>query len=225
MLLVGSVRLQGYGDNLCCWKRWTFGDPLRTPNVQSKLRGPKSLSIAKNHPKPSQEFSEQFGASIHKIKGFSRNSPQKVHPNFAQNLGRQILGNTFSGLKKRFGLKGFPSHSSHCSWGLHPHCQYYGGQPGPSIRGGGTKSTRKRKHRSLTVPRICVMGVLRFRLFFVLLLEGDTPKLNTPKNVDSRNGQFLGIFSGVLIGRKHPSQDVIFSGQNVAKNAKNDHIT
>ena len=58
----------------------------------------KSLSIAKNHPKPSQEFSEQFGPSIHKIKGFGRNSPQKVHPNFAQKLGRQILGNTFSGL-------------------------------------------------------------------------------------------------------------------------------
>ena len=31
----------------------------------------KSLSIAKNHPKPSQEFSEQFGPSIHKMKGFS----------------------------------------------------------------------------------------------------------------------------------------------------------
>ena len=59
----------------------------------------KSLSIAKNHPKPSQEFSEQFGPSIHEMKGFSRNSPQRVHPNFAQNLGRQILGNTFSGLK------------------------------------------------------------------------------------------------------------------------------
>ena len=63
------------------------------------LTGPKSLSIAKNHPKPSQEFSEQFGPSIHKMKGFGRNSPPKVHPNFAQNVGRQILGNTFSGLK------------------------------------------------------------------------------------------------------------------------------
>ena len=64
---------------------FTFGDP-------------KSLSIAKNHPKPSQEFSEQFGPSIHKIMGFCGNSPHKVHPNFAQNLGRQILGNTFPGL-------------------------------------------------------------------------------------------------------------------------------
>ena len=61
----------------------------------------KSLSIAKNHPKPSQEFSEQIESSIHKKKGFRRNSPQKVHPNFAQNLGRQILGNTFSGLENR----------------------------------------------------------------------------------------------------------------------------
>ena len=34
------------------------------------------------------------------MKGFSRNSPQKVHPNFAENLGREILGNTFSGLEK-----------------------------------------------------------------------------------------------------------------------------
>ena len=51
----------------------------------------KSLSIAKNHPKPSQEFSEQFGPSIH-IKlwvsvGFH---PPKVPPNFA----KKKLGNT-----------------------------------------------------------------------------------------------------------------------------------
>ena len=31
------------------------------------------------------------------MKGFSKSSHQKVHPNFAKNLGRQILGNTFSG--------------------------------------------------------------------------------------------------------------------------------
>ena len=139
----------------------------------------KSLSIAKNQPKPSQEFSELFGPFIHKIKGFTfgrkkahkhklfalvnvqmalgqtagcprvhrankfmcsprntgninfslwltgglsqgcpdfqrvyvfkvyvhlscpitRNSARKIHPNFAQNLGRQIIGNTFYGLK------------------------------------------------------------------------------------------------------------------------------
>ena len=41
---------------------------------------------------------EKFGPSIHKMKGFSRNLTPIVHPNFAQNLGRQILGNTFSGL-------------------------------------------------------------------------------------------------------------------------------
>ena len=57
----------------------------------------KSLPIAKNHLKTSQEISEQFGPFIHKMKGFSKNSPQKVHPNFAQNSGRQILGETFSG--------------------------------------------------------------------------------------------------------------------------------
>ena len=60
-------------------------DPWTTPRA-SRLRG------------PSQEFSEQFGPSSHKRKDFSRNSPQKVHPNFAGNLGREILGNTFSGL-------------------------------------------------------------------------------------------------------------------------------
>ena len=37
---------------------WQFGDR-------------KSLSIAKNHPKPSQEFSEQFGPLTYKMKGFS----------------------------------------------------------------------------------------------------------------------------------------------------------
>ena len=57
----------------------------------------KSLSIAKNHPKTSQEFSEQFGPSTHEIKGLSKNSHQKVHPNFAKILGRKILGNTLCG--------------------------------------------------------------------------------------------------------------------------------
>ena len=49
-----------------------------------------------NQPKTSQEFSEQFGPSTHKTKGFSKNSQQKAHPNFYKNSGRQILGNTFS---------------------------------------------------------------------------------------------------------------------------------
>ena len=60
----------------------------------------KSLPIAKNPPKPSQEFSEQSWPFLHKFKGFSMNSPQKVHANFTKNLGRQILGNTFSGLNE-----------------------------------------------------------------------------------------------------------------------------
>ena len=42
----------------------------------------KVLSIAKNHPKTSQKFSEQFGPPTHKIKGFGKNSHRKVHPNF-----------------------------------------------------------------------------------------------------------------------------------------------
>ena len=57
----------------------------------------KSLSIAMNHPKTSLEFSEQFGPSTHIIMGLGKNSRQKDHPNFAKNLGRQILGNTISG--------------------------------------------------------------------------------------------------------------------------------
>ena len=60
--------------------------------VSQRFGDRKSLSIAKNHPKSSQEFSEHFGPAIHKMKGSSGNSPPKVHPNFAQNLGRQILG-------------------------------------------------------------------------------------------------------------------------------------
>ena len=60
----------------------------------------KSLAMAKNHPKPSQEFREQIGPFLHKMKGFSKISHHKVHPKLAKNLGRQILGNTFSGPKR-----------------------------------------------------------------------------------------------------------------------------
>ena len=38
---------------------------------------------------------------LHKLKVLSKNSPPKVHPNYAKNLGRQILGNTFSGPDRR----------------------------------------------------------------------------------------------------------------------------
>ena len=80
---------------------WSMDGSSQLPHfmvhVFACVGDPKSLSIAKNHLKPSQEFSEQFGPSIHKMKGFCRNSLQKVHANFAQKLGRQILGNTFSG--------------------------------------------------------------------------------------------------------------------------------
>ena len=66
-------------------------------SLAGDIGGRKSLSTEKNHPKTSQEFSEQFGTSTHKIKGSSKNSHPKVHPNFAKNLGRQILGYTLSG--------------------------------------------------------------------------------------------------------------------------------
>ena len=72
--------------------------------VMCHLGDRKSLSIAKNHPKTSQEFSEQFGPSTHEKKGFCKNSHQKVHPHFTKNLGRRMLGNTFSG----------PNHLKHC---------------------------------------------------------------------------------------------------------------
>ena len=47
------------------------------PEENHKIGTGKSLSIAKNHPKPSQEFSERFGPFIHKMKGFRKNSRQK----------------------------------------------------------------------------------------------------------------------------------------------------
>ena len=87
----GGDKVQGSVD-----QRFSAGLPFPASEILEFGDG-KSLSIAKNDPKPSQELSERFGPFIDKIKGFSRNSPQKVHANFARNLGRQILGNTFSG--------------------------------------------------------------------------------------------------------------------------------
>ena len=46
------------------------------------------------------------------MKGFGRNPPQKVHPNFAQNLGRQLLGNTSSGLNSDHFARPFPFRNS-----------------------------------------------------------------------------------------------------------------
>ena len=66
----------------------------------------KSLSAAKHNPKTSQKFLNNSGPLTHKMKGSSENSHQKVHPHFNRNLGRQILGNTFSGPKKRVTLRG-----------------------------------------------------------------------------------------------------------------------
>ena len=95
------VRLALGRSRVCPWAL-SWLKPRFSPQFtqwKPSFGGPKKSFNSKIHPKPSQEFSEQFGPFIHKIKGFSRNSPQKVHPNFAQNLGRQILGNTFLGLK------------------------------------------------------------------------------------------------------------------------------
>ena len=50
--------------------------PLHPVNVCFGDR--KKFSISKNHPKPSQALSERFEPSIHKMKGSSRNSPQKL---------------------------------------------------------------------------------------------------------------------------------------------------
>ena len=44
----------------------------------SQRREQKSLSIAKIHPKPSQEISEQLGPFLHETKGFCRNTSPKT---------------------------------------------------------------------------------------------------------------------------------------------------
>ena len=62
------------------------------------FQGLRKSSNSKESTEVSQEFSEQIGPFIHRINGFSKNSHEKVHPNFAKNLGRQYLGNTFSAL-------------------------------------------------------------------------------------------------------------------------------
>ena len=64
--------------------------------VVGKLLGTEKVfqwqRIIRSLPK---NFLNTLGPLIHKNKGFSRNSHGKVHPNFAKNLGREILGNTF----------------------------------------------------------------------------------------------------------------------------------
>ena len=53
-------RLAPWGD--CASKLRDVKESI-VSSESSKGWGPKSLSIAKNHPKPSQEFSKQFGPS------------------------------------------------------------------------------------------------------------------------------------------------------------------
>ena len=64
-------------------------------DMSASFRERKSLSIAKNHPKTSQEFSEQFGPSTHKIKGFSKNSHQKLTRSSPKTWEDKFLGIPF----------------------------------------------------------------------------------------------------------------------------------
>ena len=60
---------------------------------------PRSLPIAKNPPKSSQTVSAPSRPFLQNVKGLSKTSARQVHSNFAKNLGRRVLGNTFSGPK------------------------------------------------------------------------------------------------------------------------------
>ena len=84
---------------VCDRKQLANGDCLCDFYKGNWFGNRKSPPITKNPPKSSQEFSEHSRPFLHKLKGLNKNSPPKVHPSFAQNLGRQILGNTFSGPK------------------------------------------------------------------------------------------------------------------------------
>ena len=61
------------------------------------FRGPKKSSNSKESSETFPRISQQIGPFLHKMKGFSKISRQKVHLKFAKNLGRLILGNNFSG--------------------------------------------------------------------------------------------------------------------------------
>ena len=119
-----------YGDTLCQTTLPLFSSlievdentrkSMRIDCNQAKIGDQSNLSIAKNHLKPSQKFTEQVGPSIHKMKrGFSGNSPQKIHPNFAWE--KCLWGNIFSGLQKnldkmakpRRHMKEGPPHDRH----------------------------------------------------------------------------------------------------------------
>ena len=70
--------------------------------ILSLWQGPKESSNSKES---SEDFpiilSEQSRPFLYKFKGSSKSSPQKVQANFAKNLGRQILGNTFAARSHR----------------------------------------------------------------------------------------------------------------------------
>ena len=85
--LVGDLQREGVGvKKFVLPRRFAFLGEFRYRKIRS---------IAKNHPKP-RSLPKNFlnNSDLLFTEGFRRNSPQKVHPNFAQNLGRQILGHT-----------------------------------------------------------------------------------------------------------------------------------
>ena len=86
--------MRAAGKNFLQSCGWRLGARLRgrTTTHASKIGGQKGLPIAKNHLKPFQEFSEQFSSFTHKMKGFGRNSHQKVLPNFAKTWEDKFLG-------------------------------------------------------------------------------------------------------------------------------------
>ena len=77
------------------YRPFTGMGPLNTTVVFCLGRAKKSLLIAKNHPKISQEFSEQFGRSIHKMKGFSKKSCQKFRRTSPKTWEDKFLGIPF----------------------------------------------------------------------------------------------------------------------------------
>ena len=83
----GSFRMDRSHSEIAALK--ADSPPLARPGALVKTilwiedlekQGLKKSSNSKNHPKPSQEFSEQIGPSIHKIKGFLRIHTKCFHP-------------------------------------------------------------------------------------------------------------------------------------------------
>ena len=97
--IVPISRIYGGGGGICVNDlSFAFSLVLTRIAATSKFGDQKSLSI-KNHPKPFQEFSEQIGPSMHKMKGFCKNSPPKFTRTWPKTWEDKFLGIP-SGLKK-----------------------------------------------------------------------------------------------------------------------------